>query len=202
MFFRPLYFSFPARHRGRQSGFTAIELLVTISVLGILLALAIPSFADFTRASRGSSLSSNFVAGMTRARTEAISQNVCVKICQSANAANGASATCDDSVDDWQRGWIVFRIPDCDTTLDNPVDTDVLAVRVSEYADFELAASTGAVRSFMFDPRGVLRSGGNANLTLKYVPDGISSKHTRSVCVSIAGRVTVRRYGGTTGCTG
>ncbi len=206
MFFRPLYFSFAARRRGRQSGFTAIELLVTISVLGILLALAIPSFVDFSRASRGSTVSSLFVAGMTRARTEAISQNVCVKICQSANintVSDGSAATCATSLDDWQRGWIIFRVPDCDTTLTNPANTDVLAARVGEYPDFKLSTTSGTVRRFfIFDPRGVMLNGVAPNLTLTYVPDGISSKHSRSVCVSIAGRVTVRRYGGTTGCTG
>ncbi len=180
-------------------GFTAVELLVTIAVLGILLAIAIPSFSDFAQASKGSSLSSSFVADMTRARSEAISQNTCIKICQSANAINGAAATCVASGDDWQRGWIMFREPDC-SDLDDPDDEDILASRVGEYSDFEFFTSTGsAKRSFTFDPRGVLRSGGSANLTLSHLPDGISSKHTRTVCVSFAGRVTVRAWG--TGCT-
>jgi type IV fimbrial biogenesis protein FimT len=185
------------------SGFTAIELLVTIAVLGVLLALAIPSFVEFTRASRGSTLSSSFVAGMSRARSEAISQNVCVKICQSANVntvSNAASATCEATGDDWQRGWIIFKVPDCDTTLSDPVDSDVLAVRLGEQPDYRLFSSGSAVRTFLFEPRGVLISGNASNLTLSYLPQGTSSKHARTICVSFAGRVTVREWG--LGCSG
>jgi len=182
-----------------SSGFTAIELLVTIAVLGILLALAIPSFVEFAQASRGSTVSSQFVAGMARARSEAISQNACVKICQSANAANGKTATCAGSGDDWQRGWILFRVPSCNSAVDNPVDTDILAVNVGSQTDFELFTPGGAVRHFMFDPRGILVAGGLANMTLSHLPDGTSNKHARTICVSIAGRVTVREWG--LGCT-
>ncbi|MBP8287375.1 MAG: GspH/FimT family pseudopilin [Rhodoferax sp.] len=186
----------------RCAGFTVIELMVTVAVLGILLAVAVPSFLDFVASGRGSSISSGFVVDMTRARAEAISANTCVKICQSDNAPNGASATCASSGDDWQRGWIMFRLPTCNTGLTNPVDTDVFSVRVGDYADFEFFTTSGTVRRFfVFDPRGVLIANGNGNLTLSHLPEGINSKHTRTVCVSFAGRVTVREYGGSTGCT-
>lgn len=190
----------------RSRGFTLIELLVTITVLGVVLALAIPSFADFLRAGRGSAISTDFVRDMMRARSEAISQNTCVKLCQSANIANaqtGGTPTCAASGNDWQRGWILFTLPSCDTTQTNPTASGarILSIRVGEDPEFELFTTSGAARRFfVFDPRGVLQSGGMTNLTLSYVPDGVSSRHTRSVCVSSAGRVTVREYGGVDGC--
>ncbi len=186
----------------RNAGFTLVELMVTVAVLAILLAVAVPSFLDFMAASRGSSISAGFVVDMTRARSEAISANTCVKICQSDNAQDGTSATCVGTGDDWQRGWIMFRLPTCNTALTNPVDTDVVSAHVGDYADFEFFTTSGTVRRFfVFDPRGVLIANGNSNLTLSHLPDGINSKHTRTVCVSFAGRVTVREYGGSTGCT-
>jgi type IV fimbrial biogenesis protein FimT len=196
----------PLRFAGRRSaqvaGFTLIELMVTVAVLGILLAVAVPSFLDFMASSRGASISSAFVADMTRARSEAISANTCVKICQSDNADTGAAATCASSGDDWQRGWIMFRLPSCNTAITNPADTDVVSAHLGDYADFEFLTASGTTRRFfVFDPRGVLIANGNGNLTLSHLPDGISSKHTRTICVSFAGRVTVREYGGSTGCT-
>lgn len=193
---------FAARRRARSAGFTLIELMVTVAVLGVLLSVAVPSFMDFMASSRGASISSAFVVDMTRARSEAISANTCVKICQSDNAASGMTATCAGSGDDWQRGWIVFRVPNCNTAITDPVDTDVVSAHLGDYADFEFLTPSGTVRRFfVFDPRGVLIANGNANLTLSHLPDGISSKHTRTICVSFAGRVTVREYGGSTGCT-
>lgn len=195
------FLSCKLHNRVGNLGFTLIELLITIAILGVLLAFAIPAFSDFLRASKGSSISTEFVGDMMRARSEAISGNTCVKICQSANAINGNTATCATSGDDWQRGWILFRVPDCSTTLNNPVDDNVLSVHVGESQEFQLFTTSGTVRrNFVFDPRGVMISAVGPNLTLSYVPDGVTSKHTRSLCVSIAGRVTVQKYAGVSAC--
>jgi len=180
--------------------------LITITVLGVVLALALPSLADFLRAGRGSSISTDFVRDMMRARSEAISQNTCVKLCQSGNITNaqaGGTPTCATSGNDWQRGWILFTLPSCDTAQTNPTASGsrILSVRVGEDPDFELFTTVGVRRFFVFDPRGVLQSGGMTNLTLSYLPDGTSSRHTRSICVSSAGRVTVRVWGGVDGCS-
>jgi type IV fimbrial biogenesis protein FimT len=190
----------------KAAGFTLIELMVTISVLAILLSLAVPSFIDFMRAARGGSLSSAFVGDMTRARSEAITNNSCAKMCQSANVANALSGgvpTCATSGDEWERGWILFLLPNCDTDQNNPTASGakLLSVHMDEQPDFSLISASAVRRSFVFDPRGVLIAGNNANLALSPVSDGASSKHARSICVSWAGRVTVRAYGGVDGCT-
>lgn len=44
------------RHVGRQSGFTLIELIMVIVILGILSAFALPKFADFSGQAESSSL--------------------------------------------------------------------------------------------------------------------------------------------------
>ncbi|GAB4397263.1 MAG: hypothetical protein OHK0048_04990 [Rhodoferax sp.] len=190
-------------HAPQQYGFTAIELLITIAVLGILLALAMPALQDFVVASRGYALSTDFVTDMQRARQESIAGNVCVKICQSANAEKGSAATCATSGDDWQRGWILFRNPSCDTGLDNPPDTDVIGVHQGTSTDFTLETASGpARRYFLYYPNGVIRSSGAAmtGLSLLHGDSGATSKHSRSLCISQGGRVTVRPFGGLDGC--
>ena len=88
--------------RGRTSGFTVIELLISVTVLVILLALAGPSFSSLTGSTRVSSSSSTLAADIKFARNEAVMRNVPVLVC----AKNSSSAACVNSAS-WQSGWIV-----------------------------------------------------------------------------------------------
>ncbi|QSX75153.1 GspH/FimT family pseudopilin [Lysobacter arenosi] len=80
-------------------GFTLLELMVTISVLGILAVIAFPAFTSITNSNRLTSAANQFAVDLQFARSEAMRRNVRVEVCASADAA-----TC--SGDDWQN-WIV-----------------------------------------------------------------------------------------------
>jgi type IV fimbrial biogenesis protein FimT len=80
-----------------------VELLVTIMVIGILLALAIPAFRTFLQNDRQWTQESSLVLAFNAARSEAIKQDVAggVQVCASADGA-----TC--SGGNWATGWIVL----------------------------------------------------------------------------------------------
>jgi type IV fimbrial biogenesis protein FimT len=60
---------------GRQRGFNLIEAVVTVSVLGLLVAAAAPSMTDFIRSTRVRSLAEATQNGLQRARSEALKRN-------------------------------------------------------------------------------------------------------------------------------
>jgi len=68
----------PSRH---ARGFSLVELMVTIAVLAILLAIGIPSFASLIASNRLTSATNELVAALQTARTEAIRRNVRVTVC-------------------------------------------------------------------------------------------------------------------------
>lgn len=90
-------------------GFSLIELLVTLSIVGILVFLALPNFNIYMANVRANSISTSLIAALRLARSEAIRQNAVIEVCPL--KAGAATPTCDTSTtSDWSNGWIV-RVP-------------------------------------------------------------------------------------------
>ncbi len=87
----------------RFSGFTLVELLVTVSIAVILIAVAAPSFKDHVLKRKVSAELRDLKLDLGLARSEAITKNTFVGVCSS----NDASYCQADS--DWSEGWILFE---------------------------------------------------------------------------------------------
>ncbi len=82
-------------------GFTLIELMVTIAVLAIVIAIAAPSFTSVIQSNRTTALHHEILGALQLARSEAVKRRTEVIVCRSEDqedCANGA---------DWTVGWIV-----------------------------------------------------------------------------------------------
>jgi type IV fimbrial biogenesis protein FimT len=89
--------------RRRQKGLTLIELMVTLAVAIVLLAVGIPAFRSLEVNDRVTSQVNALVNALNLARIEAISGSAPVSVC----AANGPAVdTCGGLV--WANGWLVF----------------------------------------------------------------------------------------------
>ncbi len=101
------------RHRtgyrlpGAQSGFTLIELMVTMSIAAILLTVAVPSFQTTIANNRLATQTNNLVTGVNIARSEAVKRVTSVILCSSTNP-NATAPTCIGAGNTWSSGWIIF----------------------------------------------------------------------------------------------
>ena len=86
-------------------GFTLIELLVSLTVAGILAAIAVPAFNSFLQNDRDSGQVNSLVGSLSYARSEAVKRASSngVTVCPSADNLN-----CDAGP--WTEGWIVTYI--------------------------------------------------------------------------------------------
>lgn len=72
----------PARQEGRQAqaGFTLVEIMVVITIVGILATISMPAFASWRNRTAVSSAATSLLAHMKQARTKAMAENRSVSI--------------------------------------------------------------------------------------------------------------------------
>jgi prepilin-type N-terminal cleavage/methylation domain-containing protein len=96
------------RRRCHAAGFTLVELLVTMAIAAILLAIGVPSLQAFLADQAAAASADELAEGVRLARAEATKRGMIVKICASQNTSD-ASPTCSGKGDDgWLTGWIIL----------------------------------------------------------------------------------------------
>jgi type IV fimbrial biogenesis protein FimT len=82
------------KRNARQNGFTLVELMVTITVLGVLAAVAVPSFTNMMNRNRLASQSNELLSAIQYARAEAIRSSGKVTFCGAASATADGEDEC------------------------------------------------------------------------------------------------------------
>ena len=87
-----------------RNGFSLIELMVTVAIAGILMAVAAPSFQSMTANSKIKTYRDSLQKAIQYARSEAVGSGFSVSVCPSNDPSTNVCA----GTTDWTDGWIVF----------------------------------------------------------------------------------------------
>ena len=104
-----------------SSGFTLMELMITLVIATLLFTVAIPSFNGLIKKNRIATYTNNLVTSLALARSEAVKRGRQVSLCASNNRTNCTNTS-------FQQGWIVFTDQNTAGTVDG---TDTI-LRVQE----------------------------------------------------------------------
>lgn len=167
-----------------ERGFTLVELLVTLAVGVILLAIAIPSYSVFVRANRLASVANDLVSAIHMTRSEAIKRGKRVTLCKTGDATS-AAPTCDAAAS-WQHGWLVF----VDSGVRGVIDSTDVLLRVHGPAPAGTTITPSNYKDFLsYLASGVSQgSNGLANGTLAICIAGAR----RDIIINSTGRPRLR----------
>lgn len=153
-----------------ERGFTLVELMVAIAVLGILSTIALPSFSEMILSNKLRSYANNLVASTYLARSEALKSNAVVTLCVSTGGTSCASGG-------WEQGWIVLR------------GATVIQRQQAVAAGYKISEAAG-LTSLNFQPTGVGAT--QATLTICRATPTAGSQE-RVVTISVTGRPSVTK---------
>ncbi len=88
----------------KEQGFSLVQIMIALAIMGILGAIALPSFQTQIADNKTETKSKEVVNGIKLARSEAMKRGIPVSICPS----NADGTQCDNILTFGPNGWIVF----------------------------------------------------------------------------------------------
>jgi type IV fimbrial biogenesis protein FimT len=166
----------------RNAGFTLLEILITVTILTLVMAIGVPSMRDFVKNDRLVTQINTMVGHLAYARSEAVLRHLPVVVCASSNLTSCSNGS-------WTDGWIIFV--DTDNNSDFSAGEDMLRQYEGLSGGNTMTNTVGSI--VIYDKRG-------------FAPDSVGSftlcddrgdTHKKSITISGTGRV---RQGGGGSC--
>lgn len=165
----------------QQKGFTLVEILITTSILGILLSVAIPTFSYTKQKITADNVILQLQSSLNLARQTAISQKRSVVVCPSFNGRQ-----CSGDGSSWSAGGIVFIDTDGDKQYNQVTELRGFLKRILPLrGENDLRSNQDYVS---FSSYGMLNS---SPQTFSYCDSGNNANIGRSLRISLQGRVSI-----------
>lgn len=167
----------------RLNGMTLIELLVTLSILVVFLALAVPNMRDYLADRRLRAASLELITHINLTRQTATGTRNRLVMC-----ASSTGQSCDAGTQ-WEQGWLIFEDLNADRNIQ--ANENIIRIKQNEL-DSELTIRSPVSRQkLVFLPNGT-SPGSNVRISLC---DERGADKARAVVISNTGRIRNEQSG-------
>jgi type IV fimbrial biogenesis protein FimT len=161
----------------KVTGFTLVELMITLTVLVIVLAVGIPSFIQISRNNTLATHANELVAALNLARSEAVKRGVQVTI-----APTGT---------EWEEGWRIFTDGNDTGTLDDGETELKIYGSIKDGYTLRTGAHFNLYVAYL--PTGTSRGNGGPNDTFRLCADDEDTAKARSIVINLVGRIRMEQ---------
>ncbi len=169
-----------------QSGFTLIELVITMTIAALVIGIGMPSFGRFMEGAKISTTTNDYVYSLHKARSEAVKRATGAGLCPSVNSMVSAAVCAPGS--SYTAGWIVYA--DENNNRQQDAGEEILHRMEARTNGFTFAPDPVFVDQIYFDDSGNsvnvadIPISGTVNITYA------NGAYGRDIIVSANGRVT------------
>ena len=168
--------------RSPYHGFTLVELMVSMGLIAILLAVGVPSVKNMVKDNRLVTQLNAVMNDVHFARSEAAKRDLRIIMCRSADPTL-TTPTCGGSSNDWSTGYLVFTGEDGNNTYQAGTDT-LLRIGPPAQQGVKLLTSATWDDTLEINPTGALNE---ANTAVMAMCDDRNEAHGRQITVPLAG---------------
>lgn len=168
----------------RNSGFTVIEVLVVVAILGVLAALAAPSFRPIIEKWRVQQAVESMRSTLYYARSEAIKRGGRITVLKNTLTSECPQAS---TSQEWSCGWIVFI--DTNDSGTRQATEEILKTFATPTGINVMNSAASAQTRFKVDRWGQINGLGAQGFIFTPTSTGVASPHATKLCVSSGGRI-------------